>query len=85
MLFDMIEDPNELVDLGACEAEEHKAICQLMNERIFTWARQHHNRTTMPFPRLKEMENWEPPGIMIGVYDEEDYEKTFDHPYSERP
>ena len=85
MLFDLVNDPMELDDLGASKDETHLAVCKLMEERIFEWSRQHHNRTTKPFDVLEKITGGEPPGVFIGVWDEEDYEKAFGHPYSERP
>ena len=85
MLFDLNADPNELVDLGASDRDEHVAIKKLMNERIFEWARRHHNRTTLTYEELEAVTDAEPPGILIGVWDEEDYEKRFGHPFAERP
>ena len=69
MLFDLKEDPNELVDLGESMAKEHEAIRKLMAERIFEWARRHHNRTTRTYEQLEAVTDAEPPGILIGVWD----------------
>lgn len=85
MLFDLQNDPNELVDLGASDAAEHLEIKRLMEERIFEWARRHHNRTTKSFDILDSIVGDEPPGIIIGVYDEDDYEDWLGHSFSERP
>jgi len=85
MLFDLVNDPKELEDLGASEEAEHVAIMKLMEARIFEWSSQHHNRTTKTFEQLDAITNKEPPGIIIGVYDEEDYEQSIGHPFSERP
>ncbi|MDA9008865.1 sulfatase-like hydrolase/transferase [Alphaproteobacteria bacterium] len=85
MLFDLVNDPNELKDLGDSSDAEHVAVRRLMFERISSWALQHHNRTTMTHDKLEAMAAWEPPGLSIGVYDEEDYEQTWGHLYSERP
>ncbi|MEM8750157.1 MAG: sulfatase-like hydrolase/transferase [Pseudomonadota bacterium] len=85
MLFDLENDPNELIDLGASDEGEHVAIRKLMDERISAWARRHHNRTTRTFEQLDAITGKEPPGIYIGVWDEDDYERSFGHPYSKRP
>ena len=55
MLFDLENDPNELNDLGASTASEHVEICTLMRERIFSWSRQHHARTTKTFDFLEAL------------------------------
>ena len=85
MLFDLLNDPDELADLGASDDPECVAIRKLMGERIFEWARQHHNRTTRTYEQLEAVTDSEPRGILIGIWDEEDYEQSFGHPYAERP
>lgn len=85
MLFDLKSDPQELDDLGASTAPEHVAIRELMHERIFEWARKHHNRITRTPAQLDSITDKEPPGITIGVWDEEDYEISMGHPFSARP
>ncbi|MFV0473590.1 MAG: sulfatase-like hydrolase/transferase [Pikeienuella sp.] len=45
MLFDMEQDPQELVDLGADPA--HEAVIAMMYERLATWARRMSQRTTI--------------------------------------
>ena len=83
MLFDLQEDPQELHDLGTSEA--HAEIRAEMHEAIFAWARRHHNRFTLTPERIEAMTGKEPPGIMIGVWDESDYERIWGKPWSERP
>jgi arylsulfatase A-like enzyme len=83
MLFDLENDPNELNDLGADPIYE--SVRQRMHEAIFEWARRHHNRITVSAERIEQMSNKEPPGILIGVWDEDDYEKKFGKPFGERP
>lgn len=85
MLFDLENDPNELNDLGASVDPQHVEIHRIMSERIFSWARQHHNRTTLKFEFLESITDAEPPGVIIAVWDEDDYERTLGHPYAERP
>ena len=85
MLFDLQNDPDELVDLGASQLDEHLAVAKIMETRISQWARQHHNRTTKTFEQLEAITDSEPPGILIGIWDEKDYEESIGHPYSERP
>lgn len=83
MLFDLEADPQELVDLGA--SPEHADVRNQMHELIFGWARQHHTRITRSPEQIERMSNKEPPGILIGIWDETEFEKIFDKPYSQRP
>jgi len=85
MLFDLENDPQELTDLGLSEQADHVEIRRLMEERIFQWARQHHSRTTRTFEQIEAVTGKEPPGIIIAVWDEEDYEASLGHPFAERP
>jgi hypothetical protein len=82
MLFDMENDPNELIDLG--NAPETAEIRAGLEAALFKWARQHHNRTTVTPERLASMAGKEPPGIIIGVWDEADYQDAFGHPFDQR-
>jgi hypothetical protein len=56
-----------------------------MHEAIFEWARRHHNRITRSPEQIEKMSNREPPGILIGVWDEKDYEDHFGKKFSDRP
>jgi len=78
MLFDLETDPQELNDLGADPA--YKAERARLADAIFTWARKHHNRITVSPERVNTMAGREPPGIIIGVWDEQDYEREFGKP-----
>ena len=82
MLFDMENDPNELIDLG--NAPETAEIRAGLEAALFKWARQHRNRTTVTPERLASMAGKEPPGIIIGVWDEADYQDAFGHPFDQR-
>ena len=44
MLFDLVNDPRELQDLGASDA--HGAVCREMEERLFAWLRLRKTRVT---------------------------------------
>lgn len=83
MLFDLRNDPQELVDLGA--SPDHEDIRGRLSAAIFDWARQHHNRITVTPERIEAMTGKEPPGVLIGVWDEEDYQRSFGKPFAERP
>ena len=83
MLFDMENDPQELNDLGT--DPDHADVRRRMHEAIFDWARRHHSRITRSPEQIENMSNREPPGILIGVWDEKDYEENFGKKFSERP
>ena len=70
LLFDLESDPDELVDLGA--RPEHEAVRVRLHEALFAWARRHHARITRSPQQVDRMAaNAEPPGILIGYWDEE--------------
>jgi arylsulfatase A-like enzyme len=79
MLFDLETDPNELNDLGADPAHESERA--RLYDAIFTWARRHHTRITLTPERIDQMAEREPPGILIGVWDEAHYEEEFGKPF----
>jgi arylsulfatase A-like enzyme len=83
MLFDLQNDPQELNDLGA--DPDYEGVRNRMHEAIFEWARRHHNRITRSPEQIEKMSNREPPGILIGVWDEKDYEDHFGKKFSDRP
>ncbi|MAW88296.1 MAG: phosphonate monoester hydrolase [Phyllobacteriaceae bacterium] len=71
MLFDLENDPDELVDLGASEA--HRPIIDRLYAALFAWARRPSQRTTVP--NAKVLATRRKPGgkgVMIGVVDEAD-------------
>jgi arylsulfatase A-like enzyme len=72
MLFDLREDPRELVDLGADPA--HAGIRDEMAGHIFAWARAQRQRIAMPVAAVlgnSEAATVEA-GILIGFWDEEE-------------
>jgi len=79
MLFDLKTDPQELNDLGADPG--HEVERARLAEAIFTWARRHHSRITVTPQRVNQMAGREPPGILIGFWDEKDYEEEFGRPF----
>jgi arylsulfatase A-like enzyme len=71
LLFDLESDPGELVDLGA--EPEHEEIRARLHEALFAWARRHHSRITRTPQQVDHMAAVaEPPGILIGYWDEDD-------------
>ena len=86
MLFDLDSDPDELRDLGASGKPEHAEARARLHEALFAWARQHHCRMTLESETIERMTAAvEPPGILIGYWDEAEYEAAFGKPFSERP
>lgn len=83
MLFDLGTDPQELVDLGASPA--HEDVRARLSSAIFEWARRHHNRITVTPECVEAMTGKEPPGVVIGVWDEDDYQRVFGKPFAARP
>ncbi|KPP86054.1 MAG: arylsulfatase A related protein [Rhodobacteraceae bacterium HLUCCO07] len=69
ILFDLVNDPDELVDLG--ESAEHAEVIETMYARLFEWARRPAQRTTVSRETLIEMRTKSRgKGIVLGVYDE---------------
>ncbi len=85
MLFDLETDPQELHDLGASPDPEHAHVRQTLHEALFSWARRHHNRITLDPATIERMGGKEPPGILIGFWDEAEFETVFGKPFEERP
>jgi arylsulfatase A-like enzyme len=83
MLFDLENDPQELVDLGG--HRDYEPVRRRMHEAIFGWSRQHHNRITRSPEEIERMSAREPGGILIGIWDESEFEKVYKKPFSERP
>ena len=85
MLFDLENDPQELVDLGASEVSEHVDVRARMEAEIARWSRQHHTRITKTPEWIEAVTGKEPPGILIGFWDEAEFEGVFGKPFAERP
>ncbi|WP_137699400.1 sulfatase-like hydrolase/transferase [Marimonas lutisalis] len=71
ILFDLANDPDELVDLG--DSAEHEDVIDAMYARLFEWARRPAQRTTVSRETLMAMRTkGRGRGIVIGVYDEDE-------------
>ncbi len=83
MLFDLATDPQELNDLGASKDSEHQDVRNRMSDALFAWARQHHNRTTVTPEKIDKMAagGGEPSGIVIGHWDEAEFEAATGTPF----
>jgi arylsulfatase A-like enzyme len=73
MLFDLEADPDEFLDFGADPKLE--PVRQRLRDAIFRWACRHHNRTTLTPQQIDARAGTEPPGILIGFWDEEEVER----------
>lgn len=77
MLFDLENDPSELEDLGASNNAEHVKTRARLSDALFAWARQHHNRITVEPDKIEAMSTeGEPSGIVIGHWDEVEFEAS---------
>ena len=73
ILFDLENDPQELVDLGTSEAPEHLAAIETMYDHLFAWTRRVSQRTTRSEAQLIAMRTKSRRrGVVLGVYDEND-------------
>ncbi len=71
ILFDLENDPEELVDLG--DSEDHAEVISEMYDHLFAWARRPSQRTTRSEQQLIEMRTKSRGrGIVLGIYDEND-------------
>ncbi|TMV05653.1 phosphonate monoester hydrolase [Ruegeria sediminis] len=71
ILFDLENDPGELVDLGA--SADHSEVIDEMYDHLFRWARRPSQRTTRSHRQLMDMRTESRGrGVVIGVYDEND-------------
>ncbi len=74
MLFDLVTDPEEVVDLGG-KPEFSEQISRL-RDLHFEWTRQHHSRITRSAEVVERMtDGKEPPGILIGYCNREEIER----------
>jgi len=71
ILFDLVNDPDELVDLG--NSADHADVIATMYDKLFAWARRPSQRTTRSEEQLIAMRTETGrAGVIIGVYDEND-------------
>ena len=76
VLFDLETDPQELVDLGTSDTQEHKDVRARMEAALLDWARRHHTRITATPEVLARQKRASETGILIGFWDEAEYEMT---------
>ncbi len=71
MLFDLENDPDELIDLGA--SPRHENVRQTMAAKLHAWGLRFAQRTTRSDGQLRNMAGKSTrKGILIGVWDESD-------------
>ncbi len=69
LLFDLMTDPDEWVDLGG--EPVHEEVQARLNEALFAWARRHHSRIPRTPQQVDHMAQMaEPPRNLIGYWDE---------------
>ena len=69
LLFDLKTDPDEINELG--NNRKYAAEIKRLREFHFAWSRRHHRRITKAPDAVEKMtEGKEPPGIIIGYWDE---------------
>lgn len=69
ILFDLANDPDELVDLG--DSNDHHEVIADMYDKLFAWARRPSQRTTRSPRQLMDMRSKSGRvGVMPGIYDE---------------
>ncbi|MFV0245106.1 MAG: sulfatase-like hydrolase/transferase [Qingshengfaniella sp.] len=71
ILFDLKNDPDELVDLGG--SPDHQDAVALMYDKLFRWTRRTAQRTTRSEEQIIEMRTKSRRrGVVLGIYDEND-------------
>ena len=69
LLYDLQTDPDELNEIG--DDPRYASEIDRLRELHFAWTRQHHRRITKDAETVEKMtEGKEPPGIIIGYWDE---------------
>lgn len=82
VMFDLDTDPAELTDLGGSDAPEHHAIRKRMEAALLSWSLQHHTRITATSDVLARQHQTAQNGILIGFWDEAEYETAIGKPFS---
>jgi len=82
ILFDLETDPDEVKDVGRSDAPEHEAVRIRMKDALLTWALRHHSRITATPEVLADQSIAAEVGILIGFWDEEEYQAATGKPFS---
>jgi len=82
VMFDLETDPNEVADIGRSDAPEHVAVRARMEAAMLAWSTQHHTRITADAAVLARQGAAASSGILIGFWDEVEYEQATGKPFS---
>ena len=83
ILFDLENDPQELVDLG--ESPDHQRVIEEMYAHLHSWARRVSQRTTLSEAQLIDMRTSSArKGIVLGAYDESEVAADLTVKYRDR-
>lgn len=82
MLFDLLEDPDELVDLGGSVDVGPQGVRARMEAALLTWSTRHHTRITATPGVLAGQKKAAETGILIGFWDEDEYMEAVGKPFS---
>lgn len=83
VLFDLETDPCELTDLGRSSSSEHHEARTRLESALLSWATQHHSRITATQDILMRQGKAAEQGILIGFWDETEYEAATGKPFSD--
>lgn len=85
VMFDLQTDPHELLDLGTSDAAAHSDVRKRMEDALLSWSLQHHTRITANaavMARQGIFEGTSKSGILIGFWDEVEYDAATGKPFS---
>ncbi|WP_341234712.1 sulfatase-like hydrolase/transferase [uncultured Sulfitobacter sp.] len=82
VMFDLETDPQELRDIGASKSAAHVAVRARMESALLDWSRRHHTRITATPVILERQKHAASGGILIGFWDEQEYEQATGKPFS---
>ena len=82
VLWDLQNDPDELVDLGASEDPLCVKTRARMESALLKWATRHHTRVTATPEVLARQKIAAESGILIGFWDEAEYQDAVGKPFS---
>lgn len=82
VMYDLDTDPHELTDIGGSDTAEHRDVRGRMEEALLSWSLQHHTRITATKDVLARQGMAAKGGILIGFWDEVEYEAATGQPFS---
>jgi arylsulfatase A-like enzyme len=82
VMFDLETDPQEITDLGGSDTPEHQKVRARMEDALLSWSMQHHTRITATHAILSRQGLAAQQGILIGFWDEAEYEADTGKPFS---